>query len=71
MDCPRLISAASLLGLHCLSKYSSQVLSKESKRDGGVSVALNMHSFIVGEIDQNLLISCQVRSELPTKLMKR
>ena len=25
MDCPRLISAASSLGLHCLAKYSSQV----------------------------------------------
>ena len=24
MDCPRLISAASLLGLHCLSMYSLQ-----------------------------------------------
>ena len=44
MDCPRLISAASSLGLHCLAKYSSPVLRKESKIDGGVSVAVNMHS---------------------------
>ena len=47
MDCPRLISAASSLGLHCLTKYSSQVLRKESKIDGGVSVAVNMHPLIV------------------------
>ena len=42
----------------------------ENKRDGGFSVALNMHSFIVWEIDPNLSIPCQVRSELPTKSMK-
>ena len=47
MDCPRLISAASSLGLHCLAKYSSQVLRNESKIDGGVSVAVNMHSLVV------------------------
>ena len=45
MDCPRLISAASSLGLHYLAKYS-QVLRKE------ISVAVNMHSLIVSEIDQ-------------------
>ena len=28
MDCPRLISAALSLGLHCLAKYSSQVFEK-------------------------------------------
>ena len=44
MDFPRLISAASSLGLHCLAKYSSQVLRKESKIDERVSVAVNMHS---------------------------
>ena len=71
MDCSRLISAASSLGLHCLANYSSHVLRKESKIDGGVSVAVNMHSLIVSEIDQYLSIPCQVRSELPTKSLER
>ena len=53
MDCPRLISAASSLGLHCLAKITlPRFLRKESKIDGGVSVAVNMHSLIVSEIDQ-------------------
>ena len=65
-----LIIAASLLGLHCLSKYSSQILSKESKRNGGASVAVNMHPFIVSEINPNLSFACKVRSELPTRSMK-
>ena len=54
IDCPILISAASSLGLHCLAKYSSQVLRKESKIDGGVSVAVNMHSLF-----QKLTNICQ------------
>ena len=70
-DLSRLISAAQSLGLHCLAKYSSRVLRKESKIDGGVSVAVNMHSLIVSEIDQYLSIPCQVRSELPTKSLER
>ena len=63
--------AASLLGLHCLSKYSQHVLSKESKRDDGASVAVNMHPFIVSDIDAYLLFTCKVRSELPTRSMKK
>ena len=59
------------MGLHCLAKYSSQVFEKKSKIDGGVSVAVNMHSLIVSEIDQYLSILCQVRSELPTKSLER
>ena len=65
MDFPRLISAASSTWA-----YSSQALRKESKIGGGVSVAVNMHSLIVSEIDQYLSIQCQVRSQLPTKSLE-
>ena len=46
-------------------------LRKEIKIDGGVSVAVNMHSLIVSENDQLLSNPCQVRSELPTKSLER
>ena len=46
-------------------------LRKESKIDGGVSVAVNMHSLIVSEIDQYLSVQCQVKSEIPTKSLER
>ena len=48
-----------------------KVLNKESKRDGGAGIAVNMIPFIVLEIDPYLSIPCQVRSELSTKSMKR
>ena len=68
MDC----SAAFLLGMYCLSKYSPQVLSKESKRDGGaIDTEVNMHPFIVCKIEPYLSIPCQVRLELHTKSLKR
>ena len=47
-----------------------KVLNKESKRDGGTGIVVNMIPFIVLEIDQYLSIPCQVRSELSTKSMK-
>ena len=71
MDWPKLVSAASLLGLHCLSKNSSQILSKKSKSHAGAKVAVNMHSFIVLEILPYLSITCKVRSELPLKVTEK
>ena len=70
MDCPKLVSAASLFGLHCLSKYSSQILSKK-KGHAGAKVAVNMHSFIVSEMVPYLSITCKVRSELPLKVTEK
>ena len=48
-----------------------KVLNKESKRDGGAGIAVNMIPFTVLEIDPYLSIPCQVRSELSKKSMKR
>ena len=59
VDCPRLISAASLLGLHCCQCTLCKVLNKE-KRDGGAGIAVNMIPFIVLEIDPYL--SSQIRA---------
>ena len=65
-------SAAFLVGMYCLSKYSPQVLSKESKRDGeAIDAAVNMHPFIFCKIEPYLSIPWQVRLELHTKSLKR
>ena len=71
MDCPRLVFAAPLLGLHCLSKYSTQILSKKVKAMVEQRFAVNMHSFIVLEIGPYLSIPCKVRSELPLKVTEK